>query len=530
MIQQPTANNKPALDEESFTRLLAAAYVMQEHQERARTKVSPADLTEIIAQVVETQHEIQTRSYHGTAAFALIAKRLCSLTGASGVALGTLNSDKLLYHAAEGSASAMSGSEIDKQDSLAAACLKTGSAFQSPLAQTDPRLNSAQCRKMGAQSFLAVPLCHGGRVAGAIELYFSQVSGFGDSEIRAAELMAGIGSEVIADGAEQELRQELDSERASVLQALEVLEPELQKIAENALAGASPPAATTVQCELCRACGQAFIGNETFCGVCGASRATGMYPGAALQSKWAVLWERHLTGAEQNGMPLFRKTPPSETVLPADHLPDELASEFDLHKRGWNERIQEKEPSQRGFDPEYDLSLGEGSEPQSTAITPLHSSVTVPEPRTLSRLEDTSEIKPIAPLQLLRQRAGDVCLAVASLLLFLTLLWAFWPGGQNGPLAKVQPPSFSAVKRRSRPKPPQLSLFEEALVGLGLAVPPPTPEYMGDPNLKVWEDLQTALYYCPDADLYGNTAKGRFTTQAEAQQDAFEPALRKPCD
>jgi hypothetical protein len=63
-----------------------------------------------------------------------------------------------------------------------------------------------------------------------------------------------------------------------------------------------------------------------------------------------------------------------------------------------------------------------------------------------------------------------------------------------------------------------------------LAVPPPTPEYLGDPNIKVWEDLQTALYYCPDADLYGNTSKGRFTTQSEAQQDAFEPALRKPCD
>jgi hypothetical protein len=53
---------------------------------------------------------------------------------------------------------------------------------------------------------------------------------------------------------------------------------------------------------------------------------------------------------------------------------------------------------------------------------------------------------------------------------------------------------------------------------------------MGDPNVKVWEDLQTALYYCPDADLYGNTAKGRFTTQSEAQQDAFDPAFRKPCD
>jgi len=170
VIEQPTAKSKPALDEESFTRLLAAAYVMQEHQDRVRTKATPADLTEIISQVVDTQHEIQTRSYHGATAFALIAKRLCSLTAASGVAVATVSAEKLLYRAGVGSAAAMSGSEIQKQDSLAATCLKTGTAFQSPLAQTDPRLNSALCRKLGAQSLLALPLYHDARVEGVMEL------------------------------------------------------------------------------------------------------------------------------------------------------------------------------------------------------------------------------------------------------------------------------------------------------------------------------------------------------------------------
>lgn len=529
MIQQPAANNKPALDEDSFTRLLAAAYVMQEHQERVRTKVSPADLTEIIAQVVETQHEIQTRSYHGSEAFALIAKRLCASTGASGVALGILNADKLLYRAGAGSASAMSGSEINKQDSLAATCLKTGTAFQSPLAQTDPRLNSAQCRKLGAQSLLAVPLYHDGRVEGVMELYFPQISGFGDSEMRAAELMAGVASEVIADGAEQELREELESERASVLQALEVLEPELQKIAGAEVEHAGTAASTNDQSLVCRACGHAFIGNETFCGVCGASRMTGMYPGAALQSKWAVLWERHLTGAEQNGMPLFRKTPPAETVLPAD-LRDQFAREAGVSESAWKEGSQQEESADQRFDPEYESSSAERSGSETLALEPSQSSLAVQDWRSLAALPEASETESMPALRLLRERPGDVCLAGASLLLLLTLLWAVWPSPQKTSLAKAQPPSITSVKRRPRPKPPKLSLFEEAMVGLGLAVPPPTPEYMGDPNIKVWEDLQTALYYCPDADLYGNTAKGRFTTQAEAQQDAFEPAIRKPCD
>jgi hypothetical protein len=531
VIQHPVANNKPALDEESFTRLLAAAYVMQEHQDRVRTKVSPADLTEIIAQVVDTQHEIQTHSYQGTTAFALIANRLCSVTGASGVAIGTVDANKLRYNAAVGTASSLSGTEIDKHDSLASSCLKTGTSFQSPLAQTDPRLNSARCRKLGAQSLLAVPLYHDGRVEGAIELYFSQISGFGDSEIRAAELMAGVASEVIADASEQELREELESERASVLQALEVLEPELQKIAGAAVETATPAAAADPQPELCRACGHAFVGNETSCGVCGASRTTGMYPGAALQSKWAVLWERHLTGSEQNGMPLFRKTRPQETTLPVARLPEDLARELNLLGKQSGQRVEEEDVIEDAADSEEQFSsAAEADSEQSLAITGWHSSAPLAELPVLDQPEGLEATALVPQAGSLRQRPGDICLAVASVVLAITLLWALWPRNETTSWANAKPPSMSVVKRRPHPKPPKLSLFEEALVGLGLAVPPPAPEYMGDPNVKVWEDLETALYYCPDTDLYGNTAKGRFTTQAEAQQDAFEPALRKPCD
>ncbi len=514
MIEQPATNSKPALDEESFTRLLAAAYVMQEHQERVRAKLSPADLTEIIAQVVETQQQIRSHNLAGDAAFDLIATRLCSVTRAAGVAIATVNGDKLHYCAGTGSAAMLTGSEIAKQASLAAACLKTGTASQSPLAQTDPRLDPAQCRKVGAQSLLAVPLYHDRQVAGAIEVYFSQISGFTESETRAAELMAGVASEVLADAAEQELKEELESERASVLQALQVLEPELKKLAGEPLRSQTPPPSPKPT-ELCRACGHAFIGNETACGVCGASRATGMYPGAALQSKWAVLWEKHLT-AEHDGIPRFRKTPlrdeaPALTPLPAardgqPHGEDEPGSDGDTAAVASASAMQAQSATAIQLSPWK--SVAEAQQ----WVDSFHSEKSWP-----------------ASLRALRDHGGDASLAVAALILLITLVWAVWPR-TNPSLANAQTAAIASVRRRPRPKPPKLTLFEEALVGLGLAVPPPTPEYLGDPNIKVWEDLQTALYYCPDADLYGVTAKGRYTTQAEAQQDAFEPASRKPCD
>ncbi len=75
-----------------------------------------------------------------------------------------------------------------------------------------------------------------------------------------------------------------------------------------------------------------------------------------------------------------------------------------------------------------------------------------------------------------------------------------------------------------------LSFFDKVLISLGLADPPATPEYKGNPDTQVWVDLHTALYYCPGTDLYGKTAKGKYASQRDAQLDQFEPAYRKPCD
>jgi len=75
-----------------------------------------------------------------------------------------------------------------------------------------------------------------------------------------------------------------------------------------------------------------------------------------------------------------------------------------------------------------------------------------------------------------------------------------------------------------------LSLFDRMLVTVGLAEAPEPPEDRGNPRIEVWVDLQTALYYCPGADLYGKTPKGKFSSQRNAQLDQFQPAYRKACD
>ncbi len=312
---------------------------------------------------------------------------------------------------------------------------------------------------------------------------------------------------------QERLRIATDSEVSTVQQIRPGLHQQQEEIP-------APPAAAQPGTELCRACAHEFLGNEIYCAVCGASRASGQYPGAELQSKWATLWERHLIGVEEGKIPVFRKAPPTEAVPHADRLP------FDL----------DSQP--------LDSDVLAGPEPAPTDIQifnqnpfpadePIESSLEPSPWNSADRARAWLDSHQRgnwwnARYREVLNRPGDLCLALASLVLLVTLGWAL--STHNQPALASAQPAFPAVKRRPRPQPPKLSLMEKALVAVGLAVPPPAPAYMGDPDVKVWEDLQTGLYYCPNADLYGTTPKGRYTTQGEAQLDAFEPALRRPCD
>jgi hypothetical protein len=125
---------------------------------------------------------------------------------------------------------------------------------------------------------------------------------------------------------------------------------------------------------------------------------------------------------------------------------------------------------------------------------------------------------------------ANIYIGVAALLLLIVFgLWIAQPSA-SGNSDSAGNASVANARRPKRPPQPKLTLFEDILVGLGLAEPPPQPVYLGNPDAQVWVDLHTALYYCPGSELYGKTPGGKMTTQRDAQQDQFEPANRRVCD
>jgi hypothetical protein len=520
-------NHKPVLDEQAFTRLLAAAYVMQEHTDRMRANMPVSDFTEIVAQIVDCQHYIQSRKLELEPALELVATRLQKVAGGIGAAIGVREGDSIVYKAGSGTAATLVGTSLPLDASLSAQCIRSGKTSRIPFAEGDPQLDHNLVKSLGAQSLLISPVFHEGKVAAAIELFFSEARLLEESSVRACELMAGLAAEAMAQSAEEELKQELAAERASVLMALETLKPQLQRLVQPPAMAPQPEADKKAEGDLCRACGHNFAGNESFCGVCGASRGSGKYPGSELQSKWATLWERQLLTADgQQLSPQFKKRPAEPNEDP----------QLDRALVRWTAELPPLVDEEEISEPAM-----EDDSPPAAATEDFESferdQVTLLDDSETGANSPVAEYAPHDPLvdrlnRIWVERRGDISLGLASIAVAIAFIWGIAPDkNHNANASSASPaPQASAQKRPAKPKAPQLSLLERTLVNLGLADPPPAPEYRGNPQTTVWVDLSTALYHCEGSELYGKTPKGKFTTQGDAQQDQFEPALRRPCE
>jgi putative methionine-R-sulfoxide reductase with GAF domain/ribosomal protein L37E len=608
--QLTSAQRKPILDAESFQRILAAAFVLQEHNDRQppkepqAAKEPQADYTQTLSEIVETQKLIQTRQLDLPTATALIAQRLQKMTGASGVAVGIVEKDQLAYGTGIGSAASDVGSHPRVEASLAAYCVRNERTLRCPDTKQDSRLPAALCRQRGVGSLVAVPVFQEERVAGIIEVRFARANAFDDSDVRTAELMAALVAEAIARTSDLESKKEtLAAERATILQTLERIKPQLERLAgdlpaarsapKQKLQKASPAEPATIPVSdngktsgapvVCRACGHQFEDKELYCGSCGIARS-GEAAGD-IQSKWASLWYMQ-QAAERNRNASSRPEPelkkhevaePTARVKPVsleeivaqfstpedldeaeeNESPSAIMSESEFKSRldsglemdaeSSNGTVESEAAEESEATEESDFAAEAGPDQSLALRTPLRivpsesdagAEVARSSPWTSARksrewlesLRAQQRPKMIWLAQQWQVGRANIYIGVAALLLLIVFgLWVAQPSASGNSDAAGNA-SIANARRSKRPPQPKLTLFEDILVGLGLAEPPPQPVYLGNPDAQVWVDLHTALYYCPGSELYGKTPGGKMTTQRDAQQDQFEPANRRVCD
>jgi putative methionine-R-sulfoxide reductase with GAF domain/ribosomal protein L37E len=591
MAEQIVADHKekPILDEQTLQRLLEAAFVLQgrsdgfEHQEsetdqlRVQELVAhsqrekqtgddlgfPDDYTLTLAQIVETQRQIQTRHLKFENAMALVAESIVKITNASGAAIAILDGKKVRYRAVSGACALRLDSEVAVDKAICSACLRSGQVVRSTDINSEFLLDGEECRRRGIQSLIAVPVYHDGNATGALELYFGKTLAFTSQDVHTCQLMAGLVTEAFARDSELTWKKSLAVERANMLEALEKLKPNLTTLSEQESAKVSKPGGTGVrtraevrEASVCRKCGHELMGEEQFCGKCGFPRRSATHPSSP-QSRLASF--RQMQSATKAASPNGNAVHGEDSATL-----DVQNNETDSAPVGFPNPRSSEEVGTTGSDAKTEIVpsaavtlsvfpvLGDSDADSIEADGELQSprlEVQVPPGETAlakSQADITwnSAAKAREDLEALaasrtsgaiglfwNSRRGDFYLAVAVILIGVVIRWGIWSNNSVGATAGASPSAIPGASHRRKPAPDaDLSMFDKLLVSLGLAEAPEPPEYKGNPDTRVWVDLRTALYYCPGSDLYGKTEKGKLTSQRSAQLDQFEPAYRKACD
>ena len=593
-VKDPTVSDerksKPFLDEQTFSKLLEAAYVLQEHNREMQAKNSrvPIGRNQLqspeegepgtlirdaspgpksaerltqpeygfpLAKIVETQHDIQVRHLELDSALKLVADRVVEITKASGAAIGIMEGKVIRYRAIAGKSAPVAESTDQPNRSLGASCLKSGKAFLCEDVSGEGSIDAETCKTRGIGSLIAAPIFHDGRVVGGIELYYSTSNGFADQDVHTCQLMAGLVTEALARDEEITWKKSLANERAAMLEALEKLQPNLVALTEKPPEKAAPAVVTPAPEAgpyRCRKCGHQLVRDEQFCGQCGTPRASDYEP-PSMQSKLASLWQmqeshgkgvvgdggKGISGRDKVSTESVSKEVPlahaiheqvPELAASSDEEPtiaEELSAAL-LYSKEFAEVENEESPPDL-----QELSGEESTDEELKPSKSLAETQVTQEAHWSSAASARAFLEKLTPakhrgtlLRLWNIHRGDIYLAIAVVLVAFVIRWAVWPDHA----AKATRGRTAASASHGKSPESDLSLFERMLVQLGLAEPPPVPEDKGNPGVQVWVDLQTALYYCPGADLYGKTPKGKFTTQHAAQLDQFEPAYRKACN
>ena len=584
-------SKKPVLDEQALAKLLEAAFVLQEHnrelqamelslelkreqieaEDRSTTTRHPkpaheedsesalADYTFTLAKIVETQHQIQVRHLNLESAMALVSDRLAQIAHAHGAAIGVLDGKKLRYRAASGSLTLPVGSEVTMDKALCVACLRTGQVFRCADVNPEFLLDTEECKRRGIESLICVPVFHEGEVAGGIELYYPATHAFTEHDVHTCQLMAGLVTEALAREEEMVWKRSLATERAVMLDALEKLKPNLSALVDKSAAreaAAKPTVPAAPAAVICGKCGHALGADEQFCGNCGTPRSSD-YEQADMQSKVASLW--HMQEAMKKPEPVEsratdQKKPDQKTadqkakpaqVAPAaekslaDSLEEDLPELFTPAGMPKKETATDAADDHSPITAEFESVLADLEVPPekdkneeaevevstSTALTKSERGVAWSSAaKTREYLEQLAGKKQAGSLlNFWNTRRGDIYLAIAVVLVLCVIRWGIWSNHS------VSATGASTAAHHKAPD-DNLSWFDHVLISVGLAEAPPTPESKGRPDVQVWVDTHTALYYCPGAELYGKTPNGKYTSQRDAQLDSYEPAYRKNCE
>ncbi len=233
-----TAHN---LDPESFQMLLSKALAVQD---------SGLD-TKALSSIVELQRAIATDELGVYSAMDLIAVRARNIANATGIAIGLLQGDQLVYRAGSGSGATYVGKHVMATLSVSGHNAASGEILRVENVQTDRRIEAAICRQFAAHSLLILPIYHYGTMAGVLDVLFDEAHAFQHREVLTYRLMAALVGEAMSYAARPEQNRALSADLSTIRQTIRLTRPQGEEALNNR---ASVAASATTNRAIYQAC------------------------------------------------------------------------------------------------------------------------------------------------------------------------------------------------------------------------------------------------------------------------------------
>ncbi len=204
-------SSDPSFDPEFFQKLLESAFAVQESGMNARP----------LARIVEIQRAIRAGHLDVEGTMQLVVECARQVADASGVAVGRVSGDQLVYRAGSGSAASSVGRCVMATFIAAAPKRTRAEILRVENATTDGRIEAAICRQFEANSLIILPIYHVAAVAGVMQVLFNEPHQFLEQEVRIYRLLAGLVGEAMSQAVL------LEKQNAQAPQLAEV-EPEVE--------------------------------------------------------------------------------------------------------------------------------------------------------------------------------------------------------------------------------------------------------------------------------------------------------------
>ncbi len=122
----------------------------------------------------------------------IIAEKAQTLTGATGAAIALRRGNEIICRARTGRTAPDIGVRLQTDSGLSAECVRTGEVLLCHDAESNPRVDWASCRRLGARSILVAPLRHFRRTLGVFEVLSSTPHAFDNNDVATMQFLSGM--------------------------------------------------------------------------------------------------------------------------------------------------------------------------------------------------------------------------------------------------------------------------------------------------------------------------------------------------